>query len=169
MTGHRRRTGTSLERLGIALGLPLALLLALPVVTGCESQEARALKTHQLALKQPLSALADQGDVEAMRVVADIEVLRAQSMFSDSAANALTAMPGVAFIGLDPKGQASRIDRGQDLTELLAFTAVELGLLKDHTITPDDAAGVRRLATDNMAAAAEKAKQLRSHHVSGMP
>lgn len=168
MTGHRH-TGTSLERLGKVLGLPLALLLALPVVTGCESREARALKVHQVALKQPLSALANQGDVEAMRVVADIEVLRAQSMFSDSAANALTAMPGVAFIGLDPKGQASRIDRGQDLTELLAFTAVELGLLKDHTITPDDAAEVRRLATDNMAAAAEKAKQLRSHHVSGMP
>lgn len=168
MEGHRHN-GTSLVRLGIVPGLLLTLLLALPVVTGCESSESRDLKAHQAALKQPLSALADQGDVEAMRVVADIEVLRAQSMFSDSAANALTAMPGVAFIGLDPKGQASRVDRGQDLTELLAFTAVEQGLLKDHTITTDDATEVRRLATDNMAAAAEKAKQLRSHHVSGMP
>ena len=90
-------------------------------------------------------------------------------MFSDSAANALTAMPGSAFIGLDPKGRPIRVERGQDLTELLAFTSAEPGLLKDHSIRPDDAAEVRRLATDNMAAAAEKAKQLRSHHVSGLP
>lgn len=163
MEGHRP-TRTTLVPLGVALGL---LLLAL--VTGCESREARALKAHQLALKQPLSALADQGDVEAMRVVADIEVLRSQSVFSDSAANALATMPGAAFIALDPKGRVSRFERGEDLVELLAFTSVEQGLLKDGTITPDDAADVRRLATDNMAAAAEKAKQLRSHHVSGMP
>ena len=59
-----------------------------------------------------------------------------------------------------------------DLTpdwRVLAFTSAEQGLLKDHTITPDDAAEVRRLATDNMAAAAEKAKALRSHHVTGLP
>jgi hypothetical protein len=163
MEGHRP-TRTSLAPLGFALAL---LLIA--VVTGCESRESRALKAHQLALKQPLSALADQGDVEAMRVVADIEVLRSQSVFSDSAANALATMPGAAFIGLDPQGKATRIDRGEDLVELLAFTAVEQGLLKDGTITPDESADVRRLAIDNMAAAAEKAKQLRSHHVSGKP
>jgi hypothetical protein len=168
MDGHRH-TGTSRERLRIGLGLLLAILLAVPGLTGCESRQARALKAHQLALKQPLNTLADQGDVEAMRVVADIEVLRSQSVFSDSAANALATMPGAAFIALDPKGQASRVERGEDLVELLAFTSVEQGLLKDGTITPDDAADVRRLATDNMAAAAEKAKQLRSHHVSGMP
>jgi len=148
-----------------ALGLALLLALAL----GCESSETRARKTHMTALQQPLSALADQGDVEAARVVADIEVLRSQTMFSDSAANALAAMPGTAFIALDPKGKPLRVDRGQDIVELLAFTAAEPGLLKDHTITPADAADVRRLATDNLAAAAEKAKQLRSHHVSGMP
>ena len=165
----RRLTGLSHARMRSLPGLLFAMLLALSGMTGCESRETRALKAHQLALKQPLSALADQGDVEAMRVVADIEVLRSQSVFSDSAANALATMPGVAFIALDPKGQASRIERGQDLVELLAFTAVEQGLLKDGTITPDDAADVRRLATDNIAAAAEKAKQLRSHHVSGMP
>src|SRR4249920_2850970 len=118
MEGHRHN-GAPLARLGLVVGL----LLAVAVGTGCESGAARALKAHQLALKQPLSALADQGDVEAMRVVADIEVLRAQSVFSDSAANALATMPGVLFITLDPKGQASRIERGQDLVELLAFTA----------------------------------------------
>jgi hypothetical protein len=163
MEGHRP-TRISPVPLGVALGL---LLLAL--VTGCESREARALKVHQLALKQPVGALADQGDVEAMRVVADIEVLRSQTVFSDSAANALSTMPAAAFIALDPKGRASRVDRGEDLVELLAFTSVEQGLLKDGTIKPDDAAEVRRLAVDNIAAAAEKAKQLRSHHVSGMP
>jgi hypothetical protein len=163
MEGHRP-TRSTLVLLGVALGL-----LYLTLVTGCESREARALKAQQLALKQPLSTLADQGNVEAMRVVADIEVLRSQTVFSDSAANALATMPGAAFIALDPKGHPTRFERGEDLVELLAFTAVEQGLLKDGTITPDDAAEVRRLATDNMAAAAEKAKQLRSHHVSGMP
>lgn len=161
----RRPTGRS-----IAQAAPvLAALLALVLVAGCESRAARAVKTHQAALQQPLSALADQGDVEAMRVVADIEVLRAQSMLSDSAANALAAMPGAAFIALDPKGQSTRFERGQDLTELLAFTSVEQALLKDGSIKPDDAAEVRRLATDNLAAAAEKAKQLRLHRVSGLP
>jgi hypothetical protein len=165
----RPHTGTSHERRGRATPLLLALLIACVALAGCESSESRALKTHAAALKQPLSALADQGDVEAMRVVADIEVLRSQSVFSDSAANALATMPGSAFIGLDAQGKVLRIERGEDLVELLAFTAVEQGLLKDGTITADDAADVRRLATDNMAAAAEKAKQLRSHHVSGMP
>jgi hypothetical protein len=160
-----RPTGTSRPRPETVL----AVLLVLAFVTGCETREMRAVKQHQVALRQPLSTLADQGDVEAMRVVADIEVLRAQSMFSDSAANALTAMPGTAFISLDPKGQPTRIERGQDLTELLAFTSAEPGLLKGGDIKPDDAAEVRRLATDNMAAAAEKAKQLRSHRVSGLP
>src|SRR5260221_6329142 len=162
---RRRRTGNPFAGPGIALGL----VLVLAAVAGCDSGPARALRLHQAALQQPLGTLADQGDVEAMRVVADIEVLRAQSVFSDSAANALTAMPGAAFIGLDPGGKALRIERGQDLVELLAFTALEPMLLKDKSITPDDAAEVRRLATDNMAAAAEKAKQLRSHHVSGLP
>jgi len=159
------RSGNPLARPGVALGL----LLALAVLTGCESRAARALRIHQAALQQPLGTLADQGDVEAARVVADIEVLRAQSVFSDSAANALTTMPGAAFISLDPTGKPLRVERGQDLVELLAFTALEPMLLKDKSITPDDAAEVRRLATDNMAAAAEKAKQLRSHHVSGLP
>jgi hypothetical protein len=165
MPRHRRRSGNPLARPGIALGL----LLVLAAATGCESGAARALRLHQVALKQPLGTLADQGDVEAMRVVADIEVLRAQSVFSDSAANALTTMPGAAFIALDPSGKALRVERGQDLVELLAFTALEPTLLRDKSISPDDAAEVRRLATDNMAAAAEKAKQLRSHHVSGLP
>ena len=121
-----RHTGISRPRPGAVL----VVLLVLALVTGCESREAQAVKVRQAALRQPLSALADQGEVEAMRVVADIEVLRAQSMFSDSAANALTAMPGTAFISLDPKGQPTRIERGQDLTQLLAFTSAEPGLLK---------------------------------------
>src|SRR5438128_421620 len=134
------RTGNPLARPRVALGLllMLGLLLALAVLTGCESRAARALRIHQAALQQPLGTLADQGDVEAARVVADIEVLRAQSVFSDSAANALTTMPGAAFIALDPTGKPLRVERGQDLVELLAFTALEPMLLKDKSITPDD-------------------------------
>ena len=165
MAGPRHIGAAQFARLSVVLGL----LLALGFATGCESPRARALKTRQAALQQSLGALANQGDIDAMRIVADIEVLRSQTMFSDSVANSLTAMPGTAFIALDPKGLASRIERGLDIAELLAFTGEEQGLLKDGVITADDAAEVRRLATDNMSAAADKVRQLRSHRGTGLP
>jgi len=146
-----------------------AMLLALVTAAGCETGAQKARKANLAALKLPLGQLADQNDVEAARVVADIEVLRAQSVFSDSAANALIAMPGAAFMTIDAKGQPLRIERGQDITELLAFTAVEPAMLKEKNITANDAAEVRRLAIDNLAAAAEKAKQFRMHRRTGLP
>lgn len=164
MDGHRH-IGFPLGRLGPALGL----LLALALLSGCESRQSREAKEFQTALKQPLNVLAEDGDIEAMRVVADIEVLRAQSVFSDSAANALSALPASAFIGLDVKGQPIRIERGEDLTDLLAYTAEEQTLLKTGDITPAQAAELRRLAIDNLAAAAEKSKKLRTHRGSGLP
>ena len=157
--------GRIFGRIAIAACVVTALLAA----TGCETGAQRARKAHLAALHQPLGQLADQNDVEAARVVADIEVLRSQSVFSDSAANALIAMPGTAFMTVDPKGQPLRIERGQDITELLAFTAVEPAMLKEKNITPNDAAEVRRLAVDNLAAAAEKAKQFRMHRRTGLP
>ena len=112
-------------------------------------------------LASPLAALADSGDVEALRVVADIEVLRADGMLSDSLANALTAMPSTEFFSLDEKGVRARSGRGVDITSLLAYTSAEPMLLKELVITPEQAAELRRLALDNMAAAAEMAAGFR--------
>lgn len=108
-------------------------------------------------LDRPVAALADSGDIEALRLIADIEVLRADGMFSDSLANVLTAMPGSEFFALDEKGVRSRVGRGVDITTLLAYTTAEPMLLKEQAITPQQSAELRRLALDNMAAAAEMA------------
>lgn len=163
---HGRRPAVPLHRL--ATLLMLALLTA-AFVTGCESKAAKELKQRNAALSSSLGTLADQGDVEAANVVADIEVLRSQSVFSDSVANALTAMAGSAFLHLDEKGQALRFERGTDIATLLDFTSVEAKLIQDGVISSDDAAEVRRLASDNLAAAAEKAKALQNRRGSGLP
>jgi len=166
---ERRAVAAPVARLALLVAQLAVALLVLIAAAGCETGAQRARKAHLAALHQPLGQLADQNDVEAARVVADIEVLRAQSVFSDSAANALIAMPANAFLTVDAKGQPLRVDRGQDITELLAFTAVEPAMLKEKNITPNDAAEVRRLAVDNIAAAAEKAKQFRMHRRTGLP
>jgi hypothetical protein len=84
-------------------------------------------------------------------------VLRADGMFSDSLANALAAMPASEFLVLDDKGVLSRAGRGVDITTLLAYTAAEPMLLQGMAITPEQAAELRRLAHDNITAAAEMA------------
>lgn len=157
------------SRLIVAILLLIAALASIALLTGCETKAAKELKLRTAALQSSLGTLADQGDVEAAQLVADIEVLRSQSVFSDSVANALTAMPGAMFLHLDEQGQAQRFERGADIATLLEFTAEEAKLIQDGVITSDDAADVRRLATDNMAAAAEKAKALKGRRGSGLP
>ena len=115
------------------------------------------LEKARAKLEQPIIALADSGDVEVLRVIADIEVLRADGMFSDSLANALTAMPASEFFAVDDKGVRARAGRGVDLTTLIAYTAAEPMLLKEMVVTPEQAAELRRMAVDNMKAAAEMA------------
>src|SRR5262249_13103110 len=126
MEGRLHHGRSAVARLAL-----LALALVAFAVTGCETGAQRARQANLAALKEPVGQLADQNDVEAARVVADIEVLRSQSVFSDSAANALIAMPASSFLTIDAKGQPLRVDRGQDITELLAFTAVEPAMLKE--------------------------------------
>jgi len=142
------------HRLRVAL-LAIAMLGALVVAAGsCGPNKVAVIRDR---LETPLASLADSGDVEALRMVADIEVLRAGGMFSDSVANSLTSMPTREFFSLDEKGARQRAGRGEDITTLLAYTNSEPMLLKEAVITQEQAAEIRRMAQDNMTAAAEMA------------
>jgi hypothetical protein len=143
---------TPLVRLLLPVLVALAGLALL--APGCGPSR---LEVQRRGLEQPLAALADSGDIDALRMLADIEVLRADGMFSDSLANALTAMPASEFLALDDKGVRSRSGRGVDITTLLAYTTAEPMLLQEMAITPEQAAELRRLAHDNITAAAEMA------------
>jgi hypothetical protein len=140
------------RRLLIAAALALGAFVAIGV--GCGPTP---LQKERARLALPLAALADSGDVEALRMIADIEVLRADGMFSDSLANTLTDMPATEFFSVDEKAVRSRAGRGADITTLLAYTAAEPMLLKEQVITPEQSSELRRLALDNMTAAAEMA------------
>lgn len=151
------------------LAAVFTLALAVMSLTACETQQAKELKARKAALAAPLSALAEQGDLAAMQLVADIEVLRAQSMFPDSVANALVAMPCNAFLHLDEKGELGRFERGNEITALLEFSTSEAQLVRDGAISDTDGAEVRRLAAENLSAAADKVKELKSKRGSGLP
>lgn len=140
----------------VRLLLPVLLVLGglAALALGCGPSK---LELERRGLERPLVAVADSGDVEALRMLADIEVLRADGMFSDSLANALAAMPASEFLALDDKGVLSRAGRGVDITTLLAYTSAEPMLLQEMAITPEQAAELRRLAHDNITAAAEMA------------
>jgi hypothetical protein len=141
--------------------LLLFTLLAAPA--GCSWLQSRdAAKKEQAVLTSPLNALAEKGDVEAMQVVADIEVLRAQGVFSDSAANALAALPASGFLAADATGKLQRAEVGQDITTLLDYSHAEPALLMEKLITAADATEIRRLANFNTTAAADMAVQLKA-------
>jgi hypothetical protein len=139
---------------------PLALsLLVMLVLAGCG--QAKVERDRSL-FEYPLAQLADSGQVEAMRVVADIEVLRAGGIFSDSLANALTAVPASEYIQLDDQGKLARTGKGSDLAALVEYVAAEPKLLKDKAVTDMQVAELRRMALDNIAAAAEMAATFRA-------
>jgi hypothetical protein len=145
----------------------LGTLLALGLV-GCGAFGSGATAKKKDALVAPLSALAEGGDVEAMRMLADIERLRAEGVFSDSSANALAATPSNQFLALDAKGHMTRAVMGDDITTLLEYSTAEPLLLKEKVITAADATELRRIANYNTAAAAEMASKLRERR-SGTP
>ena len=143
-------------------------LLALTFIGCAKFGSGGAAAKQKSALAAPLSALAEGGDVEAMQLLADIERLRGEGVFSDSAANALGAAPGTQFFELDSKGKVTRAVVGDDITTLLDYSVAEPLLLKEQVITTADATELRRLANYNTAAAAEMASKLRGRR-SGMP
>ena len=145
----------------------LGTLLALALV-GCGMFGSGASAKKKSALGAPLAVLAEGGDVEAMRMLADIERLRAEGVFSDSAANALAATPAERFLTLDGKGHITRAVVGDDITTLLEYSEAEPLLLKEQVITAADATELRRLANYNTAAAAELASKLKERR-SGTP
>jgi hypothetical protein len=169
MEGIRRSLLSRRARWSRPLIVLFALMLAVVGLTACESKQAKELKAKKSALDAPLSALAEQGDLAAMQLVADIEVLRAQTMFPDSVANALVAMPCTAFLHLDEKGELGRYERGDEITALLEFSTGEAQLVRDGVITAADGVEVRRLAGENLSAAADKVKELKSKTGSGLP
>jgi len=131
-------------------------------IAGCSmfgSHDAAGKK--QTVLSAPLNALAEQGDVEALQLVADIEVLRASGVFSDSSANALGGTPAAQFLAADKKGKLRRAEVGEDISTLLDYSKAEPLLLKEKAITDADATELRRLANYNTAAAADMAAQLK--------
>jgi hypothetical protein len=143
------------------------MLLAVAVV-GCGAFGSGATAKKKAVLATPLGALAESGDVEAMQLLADIERLRAQGVFSDSSANALAATPSSQFLMLDKKGHVTRAVVGDDITTLLEYSTAEPLLLKEKVITAADATELRRIANYNTAAAAEMASKLRERR-SGTP
>ena len=145
----------------------LGALLAL-VLVGCGSFGGGAVAKKKSALAVPLSSLAESGDVEAMRLLADIERLRAEGVFSDSSANALAATPADRFMTMDAKGQIIRAVVGDDITTLLEYSTAEPLLLKEQVISAADATELRRLANYNTAAAAEMASKIKERR-SGAP
>jgi len=151
------RSPGNLRRTRFVVPVLLALACLATLAAGCGPSPVERARAR---LELPLAALADSGDVEAMRVVADLEVLRAEGMLSDSLANMLTAMPSTEYFVVDDKGVRARSGRGTDITTLVAYTAAEQMLLKELVITPEKAAELRRLALDNMQAAAEMAAGL---------
>jgi len=142
-------------------------LVALSLV-GCGMLGSGAKAKKQSVLSAPLNTLAEGGDVEAMNVLADIERLRAEGVFSDSSANALGATPASQFLELDKKGHVTRAVVGDDITTLLEYATAEPLLLKEQVITQADATELRRLANYNTAAAAEMASKLKERR-SGTP
>jgi len=145
----------------------VGMLMALTLV-GCGMLGSGAKAKKQSALVAPLNTLAEGGDVEAMRMLADIERLRAEGVFSDSSANALAATPAERFMTMDAKGQITRAVVGDDITTLLEYSTAEPLLLKEQVITAADATELRRLANYNTAAAAEMASKLKERR-SGSP
>jgi len=135
--------------------LSVCATLALIALAGCGPSQ---LERDRALFEQSLAAVADRGQVEAMRVVADIEVLRAAGVFSDSLASALAAMKANQYIQLDDQSRLARTGVGNDLITLVDYTTVEQKLLNDKVITDAQRAELRRMAQDNIAAAAEMAK-----------
>jgi hypothetical protein len=134
--------------------MALVLTAGVLAAVGCGPSK---IQKEQSVFDRPLAALADSGQVEAMRVVADIEVLRAQGMFTDSLANSLVELPASEYMSLDEKGALTRVGRGIDLTKLVDYIAVEPQLVQELVVTAAQAAELRRLAMENTAAAADMA------------
>ena len=151
-------------RAGLLPALCACLLVSLFAATSCGTSK---IEKERSIFDRPLAVLADSGQVEAMRVVADIEVLRAQGMFTDSLANTLAQMPANEFMSLDDQGVLTRVGRGVDLTSLVDYIAVEPQLIQELVVTSAQAAELRRVAMENTAAAAEMATDFRGQKTDG--
>lgn len=123
------------------LGALLLVAIVLPSLPGCGRGTPRPEPPD---LDRSLAALADAGQLEALQLLADLEVLRAQGVFADSTADRLAAGPARTFLAIEGDARVVRSARGHALTTLLA-----------HPDWNDTRlATVRRLAARDPAAAA---------------
>lgn len=152
-----KTTSVRPARTGSFRALPALLLVLLAGLLAAAGCGPTKVEKERSVFDRPLATLADSGQVEAMRVVADIEMLRAQGMFTDSLANSLMELPSSEYMSLDDKGVLRRASRGVDLNALVDYLAIEPQLLQEMVITSAQAAELRRLAMENMAAAADMA------------
>jgi hypothetical protein len=150
-------------------GASLVLFVALALAGACASPAARAQKARLASLPKPLNELGEAGDVDAMRLIADIEVLRARGLFSDSLANALNRLPGTAFFGLSPDGKFGRVERGSDITTIVQYEEAEPALLKAGVITAQQVSEIHILIEDNMAAAVDMIGEVTEGRVGKAP
>lgn len=130
----------------------VALLFALSLSPGCGGRAAK--DATAVDLSRPLSQLADQGQLEALQLLADLEVLRAQGVFEDSTADRLMAQPAATFLTNEAHGKVTRGPQGQALTTLLGhgeWSEAERVTLR------------RRAAQDLVAAAAWADSAARAH------
>lgn len=88
------------------------------LVMGCTPHRASNAPVPDLT--QPLSQLADQGQLDALQLLADLEVLRAQGLFADSTVDRWVAQPAAAFLEAPRDSGVTRGPQGRALTSLLA-------------------------------------------------
>lgn len=122
-------------------GALLLLGIVLASVAGCGRGAQHPPKPD---LDRSLAALADAGQLEALQLLADLEVLRAQGVFADSTADRLAAGPARTFLAIEGDARVVRTARGHAFTTLLAHPDGNEARL----------ATVRRLAAQDPAAAA---------------
>ncbi len=121
---------------------PFAMLPALLLLlAGCSPHRAPSAPVPDLT--QPLSRLADQGQLDALQLLADLEVLRAQGLFADSTVDRWGSQPAAAFLEAPRGGGVTRGPQGRALTSLLARS----------DWSDRDRATLRRLAAHDLSAA----------------
>lgn len=132
---------------------PFRLLPALlMLVMGCAPH--RTANAPVPDLTQPLSRLADQGQLDALQLLADLEVLRAQGLFADSTVDRWVAQPAAAFLETPRDGGVTRGPQGRALTSLLARSDWSVG----------ERATLRTLAARDLAAAGRWADSAATAH-----
>lgn len=141
---------------------PVRLLPALALIAalaGCSSAEQRAISERRHALAAPLATLANDGDLPALQMVADIEVLRASGFLTDGATDRLLEMPASAFLGITKTGGSEPSGRGMAVVTLIEYQRAERDLMSAGLVSPTDSVTIRTLTDGDLVPAHERATE----------